>query len=160
MCYWVQLWVVVVKLAPCTYGRIFSRCCWHIFSPLKDRRGIRLPYIPFVVPSSGDCCIHTCTRAGRKLLLLEVYQNICLRFSNGCVMLIAFRCKAWREFDAEGNRTGGGWGNNRWFSTHSCIMQMRVLVCDRQTSLQLNWHFILSSFFQEYLLNLLTYLLT
>jgi len=100
---------------------------------LKDRRSIRSPYIPFVPSSSGNCCIHMCAQAGRKHLLLEVYQTICVCFSNGwCVMLIAFRCKARREFDADGKRTmgWGKWGNNRWFLTHSCIMQMRFFVCD------------------------------
>lgn len=83
------------------FSTYFPRKCLH-----KDRRSIRSPYIPFVLSSSDNCCNHMCTEAaGRKYLLLKVYQNICLCFTNGCVMLIAFRCKARRECDAEGNTT-------------------------------------------------------
>jgi len=101
--------VVIVGLTPFTNGIIFSRYFFSTYFPRKflhkDRRSIRPPYIPFVLSSSENCCAHMCTQARRKYLLLKVYQNICVCFTNGCVMLIAFRCKARREFDAEGNRT-------------------------------------------------------
>ena len=90
------------------WQNIFAAFLAHISREkflLKDRGSIRLRYIPVALSSSANCCIHLCTQAGRKHLLLKVYQNICVCFSNGCAMLIAFRCKARREFYAEGNRT-------------------------------------------------------